>query len=87
MGEFMLYDALAYGRWQHKTRRAYAESFACNLDELKAEGKYRILTPEQAICVAKTTGSIHFAPLVGGTPPELGWQSLELFASKVLPHL
>jgi alkanesulfonate monooxygenase SsuD/methylene tetrahydromethanopterin reductase-like flavin-dependent oxidoreductase (luciferase family) len=87
LGEFMLYDALAYGRWRHKTRRAYAESFAGNLEELKAEGKYRILTPEQAISVAKTTGSMHFAPLVGGTPPELGWQSLELFAAKVQPYL
>lgn len=83
----MLYDALAYGRWKHKTRRAYAESTASNVEALKAEGKYRILTPEQAISVAKTSGSMHFAPLVGGTPPELGWQSLELFAAKVQPYL
>ncbi len=87
LGEYVLYDALAYGCWRHKNRRAYAESFASNLDELKAEGKYRILTPDQAIKVANSTGSMHFAPLVGGTPPELGWKSLELFARKVHPYL
>jgi alkanesulfonate monooxygenase SsuD/methylene tetrahydromethanopterin reductase-like flavin-dependent oxidoreductase (luciferase family) len=87
LGPYMLYDALAYGGWRHKSRRAYAESFARDLDELKAESKYRILTPAQAVAIARSTGSLHFAPLVGGTPPELGWQSLELFASKVLPEL
>lgn len=87
LGPYMLYDALSYGQWRHASRRAYAESFASNLDELKAEGKYRILTPDQAVEIARSTGSLHFAPLVGGTPPELGWESLELFAARVLPKL
>ncbi len=85
LGEYMLHDALAYGRWRHPTRRAYAESFAEDLPGLRAEGKYRVLTPEEAIRVVRETGSLHLAPLVGGTPPALGWQSLELFAAKVAP--
>ena len=36
-----MYDAKAYGMWQHSNRRAYAESFASNIEELKPEGKYR----------------------------------------------
>jgi alkanesulfonate monooxygenase SsuD/methylene tetrahydromethanopterin reductase-like flavin-dependent oxidoreductase (luciferase family) len=87
LGQYMLYDALSYGQWQHATRRAYAESFATNLQELRAEGKYRILTPTQAVAVCRKTGSMHLAPLVGGTPPELGWRSLRLFADQVLPRL
>ncbi len=87
LGEYMLYDALAYGAWRHPTRRAYAESFASNLEELRAEGKYRILTPEQAIQVVEEAGSLHLAPLVGGTPPALGWKSLELFEAKVEPFI
>jgi hypothetical protein len=33
-----------------------------------AEGKYRILTPEQAVAVIRETGSPHLAPLTGGVP-------------------
>lgn len=86
IGEHLLYDALAYGRWKHKTRRAYAQSSATSLEELRAEGKYCILTPEQAVEKMQKKGSINLSPLCGGTPVEYGWQSLELFASKVLPQ-
>ena len=33
------------------------------------------------------TGGLVLHPLMGGMPPALGWESLELFASKVLPNL
>ncbi|MEH6593547.1 MAG: LLM class flavin-dependent oxidoreductase [Halioglobus sp.] len=87
MGQYMLYDALTYGSWKHPTRRAYAESFANDLDELRAEGKYRVLNPEQALNVINEHGSLHLAPLVGGAPPELGWKSLKLFTDEVAPYL
>jgi hypothetical protein len=87
MGDYMLYDALAYGEWRHPTRRAYAESFASDLQELREEGKYRVLTPDQAVAVIRDQGSLHLAPLVGGAPPELGWKSLQLFAEQVVPRL
>lgn len=85
MGEFMLYDAKAYGGWRHSTRRAYAESFAQDLAGLREEGKYRVLTPEQAVAVIQATGSLHLSPLVGGCPPALGWKSLNLFVDQVAP--
>jgi alkanesulfonate monooxygenase SsuD/methylene tetrahydromethanopterin reductase-like flavin-dependent oxidoreductase (luciferase family) len=87
IGEYLLYDALAYRAWQHTTRRAYAESFATNLEELKGEGKYRVLTPEQAVKTIEETGSLHLAPLTGGVPLDFGWQSLRLFEDKVQPYL
>ncbi|CAA0115162.1 Alkanal monooxygenase alpha chain [Halioglobus japonicus] len=87
IGEYLMYDATAYGAWHHPNRRAYAESFASNLDELKHEGKYRVLTPEQAVQAVKETGSLHFAPLTGGVPSDIGWRSLRLFESHVQPHL
>jgi hypothetical protein len=87
IGEYLLYDATAYGQWHHPTRRAYAESFAKNLDELISEGKYRILSPAQAIETVQRTGSLHLAPLCGGTPIDAGWKSLHLFRDKVLPYL
>jgi alkanesulfonate monooxygenase SsuD/methylene tetrahydromethanopterin reductase-like flavin-dependent oxidoreductase (luciferase family) len=87
IGEYMLYDALAYGAWRHDTRRAYAESFARDLASLREEGKYRVLSPEQAVAVIRQTGSLHLSPLVGGCPPALGWKSLRLFTEQVAPHI
>lgn len=87
IGHYLLYDALAYGTWHHPNRRAYAESFAKNLDELQSEGKYRVLTPEEAIKVVTDTGSLHFAPLTGGVPIEIGWKTLHLFENDVQPYI
>jgi alkanesulfonate monooxygenase SsuD/methylene tetrahydromethanopterin reductase-like flavin-dependent oxidoreductase (luciferase family) len=87
IGRYMLYDALSYGSWRHPNRRAYAESFASDMQQLREEGKYRVLTPAQAIDVIRRTGSLHLAPLVGGAPAELGWKSLRLFASQVAPAI
>lgn len=86
-GEFLLYDATAYGAWRHPNRRAYAESFANNLEELKAEGKYRIVSPEEAIAIIEATGSLHLAPLVGGLPLAVGEKSLSLFSDNVAPYI
>lgn len=87
IGQFLLYDAVSYGAWRHPNRRAYAESFASNIEELQTEGKYRILTPEQALETIHDTGSLHLAPLAGGVPLDIGWHSLQLFEQKVQPYL
>ena len=60
------------------------------MDEFRADGKFRILTPDGLIARAAERGpyaDTHMHPLCGGTPPEFGWESLELYASKVLPHI
>ncbi len=87
IGDYLLYDAIAYGAWRHPDRRAYAESFASDLDSLKREGKYRVLTPDQAAETIATQGSLHLAPLTGGVPSDIGWQTLQLFEQRVLPQL
>ena len=79
-GDYLLFDATAYGAWQHKNRRAYAESKAETIEGLRSEGKYRILTPQQALAIIKESGSLHLAPLCGGLPLDAAWQTLELFA-------
>ncbi|MCB1731508.1 MAG: LLM class flavin-dependent oxidoreductase [Halieaceae bacterium] len=86
-GQYFLYDALAYRRWQHASRRAYAESGADSLQGLREEGKYAFLSPEQAAGKINRKGSINLAPLCGGMPVAVGWRSLELFAEQVVPLL
>lgn len=87
IGEYLMFDAKAYGEWRHPNRRAYAESFASNIEELKSEGKYRVLSPEQALESIEITGSLHLAPLTGGVPIDVGWSSLRLFEERVQPYL
>jgi hypothetical protein len=45
------------------------------------------VTSEECLEQAKTAGSLTFKPLVGGLPPDIGWEGLQLFATKVLPRL
>jgi hypothetical protein len=56
-------------------------------DELRQTGTYRVVTPDECLEIARREGAITFKPLVGGLDPSVGWASLELFASQVLPHL
>ncbi|MGI9286133.1 MAG: LLM class flavin-dependent oxidoreductase [Pseudomonadales bacterium] len=87
VGKYLLYDAVTYAQWKHKSRRAYAESAADSLDELRVEGKYAILSPQEAAEKIAGKGSLNLAPLCGGMPIDVGWQSLELYANKVVPLL
>ena len=88
IGEHWLHDARTYASWQRPEQRSYQHSGATTVADLRAEGKYRVWTPEQCIAYAREPGAAfrHF-PLGGGIPPELGWQSLELFANEVMPAI
>ena len=87
VGKYLLYDARAYAAWRHATRKAYAESFADSQEELRAEGKYAILSPREAAEKIAARGSINLAPLCGGIPIDFAWRSLRLFADEVVPLL
>jgi alkanesulfonate monooxygenase SsuD/methylene tetrahydromethanopterin reductase-like flavin-dependent oxidoreductase (luciferase family) len=90
LGPYLLHDARTYASWQQPGQKSVVQSRATTVEELRAEGKYRILTPEACVAEAKAQGPLAafvLFPLCGGTPPELGWRSLELYATRVLPHL
>jgi alkanesulfonate monooxygenase SsuD/methylene tetrahydromethanopterin reductase-like flavin-dependent oxidoreductase (luciferase family) len=82
-----IYDATTYKAWQRPGQRSAVTVDGDTLEDVQNSGVYRVLTPEQCIELANEEGSLLFHPLMGGLPPELGWESLELFASKVLPKL
>ncbi len=89
IGRYLLYHATTYASWQAHSGGSVVNSEATTVAGLRAEGKYLVLTPDECIAYAEArpgAGLVHF-PLCGGTPPELGWQSLELYAAKVLPRL
>ncbi|MDH6439747.1 alkanesulfonate monooxygenase SsuD/methylene tetrahydromethanopterin reductase-like flavin-dependent oxidoreductase (luciferase family) [Streptomyces sp. SAI-144] len=83
--EHFLHEARTYASWQSGDIRSAVRSAAASVEELRAEGVYRILTPDE--CVEQGLDNLVLHPLAGGMPVEEGWRSLRLFAERVLPAL
>ena len=87
LAPYFLHEMNAYGAWQAQDGVATNYKSVSDTDELKATGQYRVITPDQYIEELKASpfpfGMFH--PLCGGTPPDLGWETLRLFEEKVLP--
>lgn len=86
-----LHESNSYGRWMAESMGGNAVYQAADdAGQLRASGAYQIVTPEQCAAIARELGPggrIALHPLMGGMDPDLGWESLELFAAKVLPQL
>ena len=90
IGEHILYETMVYASWQLPGQTSHVHSHAQTVDELRAEGNYLIVTPEEAVKVANDLGpmgSLVLHPLIGGMPIDAAWSSLELIGSKVMPNL
>jgi alkanesulfonate monooxygenase SsuD/methylene tetrahydromethanopterin reductase-like flavin-dependent oxidoreductase (luciferase family) len=73
-------NATANGYWQQKD----------GIESIKADPNMWIITPDEAVKRCRMFDSdyeLRLHPLLGGLPPELAWQSLELLADNVLPQL
>jgi len=79
------YDAQTYAAWQTPDQRSAMHVEAQTIDDVRKSGVYRVVTPDECVALANEMGRIILHPLMGGMPPELGWQGLRLFESKVLP--
>ncbi|WP_028814572.1 LLM class flavin-dependent oxidoreductase [Streptomyces flavidovirens] len=84
-GEHFLHEAQTYASWQSKDVTSAVRSRAATVDELRDEGVYRVVTPDE--CVALAAESLVLHPLCGGMPVDEGWRSLQLFSENVLPRL
>ncbi|MFI1564609.1 LLM class flavin-dependent oxidoreductase [Streptomyces sp. NPDC020490] len=84
-GEHFLHEARTYASWQSGSIRSAVRSAATTVDRLRAEGVYRVLTPDE--CVAQGLDSLVLHPLAGGMPVDEGWRGLRLFCEDVLPRL
>ena len=61
-----------------------------SIDDLRASPQFAVVTPEGCVALAERLGDdaeLAFQPLMGGLDPQIGWRSLELFESAVLPRL
>lgn len=87
LGSHFLHEASTYSSWQTPDIRSAVHSHAKSVDDLRAEGIYQVLTPEECAARAAETGAINLHPLVGGMPIDAGWESLRLYSEQVLPRL
>ncbi|MFI9582523.1 LLM class flavin-dependent oxidoreductase [Streptomyces sp. NPDC052236] len=84
-GGHFLHEARMYASWQSKDIRSAVRSKATTVEELRSEGVYRIVTPDQ--CAQLAADSLVLHPLCGGLPVDEGWRGLRLFCEDVLPRL
>jgi alkanesulfonate monooxygenase SsuD/methylene tetrahydromethanopterin reductase-like flavin-dependent oxidoreductase (luciferase family) len=87
VGEYVLHYARSYAAWSGDIATSSSPMHGLtSVDAVRASGMINIVTPDQAIEMARTK-HITLTPLIGGTPPKIGWQNLELFTAKVLPEI
>jgi alkanesulfonate monooxygenase SsuD/methylene tetrahydromethanopterin reductase-like flavin-dependent oxidoreductase (luciferase family) len=81
-----VHETTSYAEWAAGARGSVYEA-TTDPDELRASGRYQVLTPDEAVGLAERTGVLTLKPLMGGMDPDLGWECLELVADRVVPAL
>jgi len=90
VGEYFLHETNAYGRWMADAGLDGMYLLADDVDDVRRQGMYRVLTPEMMIAEIEAAGPFGFVllhPMLGGIPPESGWRSLRLFEDNVLHYI
>ncbi|MHB8511596.1 MAG: LLM class flavin-dependent oxidoreductase [Actinomycetota bacterium] len=90
ISRYAWYDAETYRAMQTAGTRSSVTTKASTPQELRTEGIYRVVTPDECVALAEELGplgTITLHPLMSGMPVELGWSSLELFKEQVLPRI
>lgn len=90
-GDHILWEAVTYGGWSGDTALSSMHLPGVQtLDEVKASGRYRFLTPDALVAEVRDYpdyGALVLHPLVGGMPVDEAWKSVQLLTDEVLPRL
>lgn len=94
LGEHILWEAVTYGAWSGESRSLMHLPGVQTLQEVKASGRYRFLTPDELVAEVREArqdgedyGPLVMHPLVGGMPLDEAWKSVQLLTDAVLPAL
>lgn len=90
LGGHLLHEAQRYKSWQTADIHSAVSSGATTAEELRAEGVYEILTPDQLVDRCRAAGdwaTVVLHPFCGGVPVERAWETVNLYVDKVLPAL
>lgn len=89
---YALHSATSYARWSaESTNSGSLYEGVIDPVQLRASGIFKVVTPDECVALARQLSlrgqSLSFYPLLGGLPPEIGWESLDLFANSVWPRM
>ena len=88
IGPLAVYDATSYAAWQEDgVVSDTAAPGAVTWQDLRASGRFAVVTPEECVALAARDGSLMLHPLMGGIEPALAWKGLRLFENDVLARL
>ncbi len=90
LGPYALHESNAYGAWAVASGTETGYAPAATVDELRATGRYRVVTPDGLVAELRDAGPMAVVvlhPMLGGVPPEQAWASLRLLEHEVLPRL
>ncbi|MCU1394359.1 MAG: luciferase family protein [Ilumatobacteraceae bacterium] len=90
VGQYFLHETNAYGKWMADAGLPGMYHIAADVDAVRAQGMYRVLTPDMLLAEIEAAGPFAFVlfhPLLGGIPPESAWRALHLFEQDVLTRL
>ena len=79
LGSHFLHEATTYSGWQTPDIASVMHSRVTTVQELRAEGIYRVMTPDECVDLARTEGEearfcLH--PMCGGVPIDRAWASV-----------
>ena len=85
---YALHEAQTYASWQRAGQQsAVSLKHVSTTNDLRRSGVYRVVTPTECVEMYRSVGALVLHPLMGGIPPELAQESLDLLESAVLPVL
>lgn len=91
LGEHIMWEAVEYGEWAAPDMTSVMHvRNVTTIEDVRASGRYRVLTPNQLIDELMAQGqdaSVTLHPLVGGIPIDEAWKSVHLLTDTVLPRL
>ncbi|WP_433667665.1 LLM class flavin-dependent oxidoreductase [Nocardia sp. CA-136227] len=91
LGEHIMWEAVEYGAWAAPDMRSVMHvRGVTGIEEVKASGRYRVVTPDQLIDELVTGGpraAVTLHPLIGGMPLDEAWKSVHLLTDNVLPEV
>lgn len=90
VGPYFLHETNAYGRWMADAGIDGMYHLADDVDDVRRQGMYRVLTPEMLIEEVRAAGPFAFVlfhPMLGGIPPASAWRSLHLFENDVMHYI
>ena len=88
IGPLAVYDATTYAAWQEDgVVSDTAAPGAATWQDLRASGRFAVVTPQECLALAVRDGSLMLHPLMGGIEPEVAWEGLRLFECDVLARL